>query len=232
MKKLHQPQAIEHWNSQYRLNSIFPPEMMEAFELFAGDVGDLLCRPGETLDQLILLVQGKLKIYRTLENGKQFLLRFNNPLGVIGDMEAFSDYEVQTFVEVVQPSQLLMVPQRVVATHGSNNPQVLHFIIRHLSHKLYTISNASSLNLLYPLENRLASYLVSTISSEGGSRFAEEIKTSSVTDIAHLLGASYRHMNRVMRQFETEGLVERQEGRLLVKDLEQLLLLANGNVYE
>ncbi|SMP56127.1 Crp/Fnr family transcriptional regulator [Anoxynatronum buryatiense] len=232
MNKLCQPQAIEHWNRQYQLNTIFPPEIMKAFELFEADAGDLLCCPGETLNQLILLVQGKLKIYRTLENGKQFLLRFNNPLGVIGDMEAFSDYEVQTFVEVVQPSQLLMVPQSAVAAHGSNNPQVLRFIIRHLSHKLYTISNASSLNLLYPLENRLASYLVSTISTDGGSRFAAEIKTSSVTEIAHLLGASYRHMNRVIRQFEMEGLVERQEGSLMVKNLEQLLLLANGNLYE
>lgn len=232
MKKLCQPQAIDHWNRQYQLDSIFPPEIMRAFQLYEAEAGDLLCRPGEALDRLILLVQGKLKIYRTLENGKQFLLRFNNPLGVIGDMEAFSDYEVQTFVEVVEPSQLLIIPQKTFAAHGAENPRVLHFIIRHLSHKLFTISNASSLNLLYPLENRLASYLVSTISSNGSSRFAEEIKTSSVTEIAHLLGASYRHMNRVIRQFETEGLVERREGHLVVKDLEQLLLLANGNLYE
>ncbi|MNF10640.1 hypothetical protein D3C80_2116410 [compost metagenome] len=65
----------------------------------------------------------------------------------------------------------------------------------------------------------------------GGQR-VEEIRTSSLTETADLLGTSYRHLNRIVRRFIDEGIIERKRGRLSVLDQTRLAQLANGNLYE
>jgi uncharacterized protein (DUF488 family) len=58
------------------------------------------------------------------------------------------------------------------------------------------------------------------------------LSTTSLTDTANLIGTSYRHLNRVIRQFCSDGLVERSKGFILIKDREALKTLAGGNIYE
>ncbi|MNI98592.1 DNA-binding transcriptional activator YeiL [compost metagenome] len=51
-------------------------------------------------------------------------------------------------------------------------------------------------------------------------------------DAANFIGTSYRHVNRVIRQFCAAGLVERSKGSIVVKDTEGLRALAGYNIYE
>ncbi|MNC29965.1 DNA-binding transcriptional activator YeiL [compost metagenome] len=60
----------------------------------------------------------------------------------------------------------------------------------------------------------------------------EEIRTSTLADMADLLGTSYRHLNRIVRRFVEEGIIERKKGSLSVLDQNKLAQLANGNLYE
>ena len=84
---------------------------------------------------------------------------------------------------------------------------------------------------MYPVEVRLASYLLSISCAESDALFKSHISIS-LKDAANLIGTSYRHLNRVMTQFCEEGLIERNKGYILVKDLEGLRELAGENIYE
>ncbi|WP_429848900.1 helix-turn-helix domain-containing protein [Brevibacillus panacihumi] len=46
------------------------------------------------------------------------------------------------------------------------------------------------------------------------------------------MGTSYRHLNRVLKQFGAEGLVERSKGSVLVKNREGLPAWASQNLHE
>jgi CRP-like cAMP-binding protein len=85
---------------------------------------------------------------------------------------------------------------------------------------------------MYPVEVRLASYLLSVTQDENDSLFSGQLSTTRLTDIANLIGTSYRHLNRVIRQFCSNGLIERGKGFILIKDREALKTLAGGNIYE
>ncbi|WP_257988604.1 MULTISPECIES: Crp/Fnr family transcriptional regulator [Bacillus] len=115
---------------------------------------------------------------------------------------------------------------------AENEPKFSNFIIKNLSHKLYTLSNTTSLNLLYPVENKFASYLVSTMVDENNYAHIEELKTAKLTEIAELLGTSYRHLNRVINQLVAKGIIERKRGAILIIDVNQLMILSKGNLYE
>ncbi|GED31268.1 Crp/Fnr family transcriptional regulator [Brevibacillus centrosporus] len=112
------------------------------------------------------------------------------------------------------------------------DPALLQFLLEHITMKFYAKSHSLSFNLLYPVEVRMASYLLSVSFDEADKRLEKKLSTADLMDAASLLGTSYRHFNRVLQQFCASGLVERKKGFLLVKDPEGLREIAGQNIYE
>lgn len=103
---------------------------------------------------------------------------------------------------------------------------MLTFLLKGITNKFYTKSNDLSFHLLYPVEVRLASYLLSVLTGDNSS------SALRLTDAASLIGTSYRHINRVIQQFCEKGLIERRRGKITILDREGLLEIAERNIYE
>lgn len=216
LQKINDVQKIQKLVHSNGLHAIFQPRVIEAMELRIYADKETVCLIGDILEGLYVLVSGKLKIYTVLPNGKRMLLRFCGPPSLIGDVEWMAQYPVQNIVEAVGECSLLVVNRDVTHAEESDNPAFLRFMIQNLSHKLYTLGNATAMNLLYPVENRFASYLLSLLSTENAAGQADEIRTSSLVETAEMLGASYRHLNRVIQSMIRQGVLERKKGRLIV----------------
>lgn len=232
MEKIFDENIINRFTKSFKMHEIINNETIDSIELYKFNKGERICNNGDKLTHLYILVKGKLKIYTTLENGRTILLRFYKPLSIVGDIELLSDYKVKFDVESITESYLLAIDFRVLKEHSYNDPRFLRFIIKHLSHKLYTNSNSNIINILYPVENRLASYLLAISSDENDSFHIEEIKTSKLTEIADLLGTSYRHINRIINRFAAENIIIKERGAFVIKDIDKLKELSGGNFYE
>ncbi|WP_186438305.1 Crp/Fnr family transcriptional regulator [Cohnella terricola] len=231
MRKIKDPSLMRGLMDLHGLSGAFGKKTEEVMELYAFDKGEIIYAIGERIDHLFMLVKGKAKIYRVLPNGKSILLRFNNPLSLIGDVEMLGDHDVVSMVESVNESIFIGIKRQDLAETAYEDPAFLRFIIKHLAQKLHTNSSVASLNILYPAETRFASYLLSITMDDNDRARIEEIKSSKLTEIAELLGTSYRHLNRVIAKFVSAGWVERSRGSLYVKDIEALKRLASGNSY-
>ncbi|NRR23980.1 cyclic nucleotide-binding domain-containing protein [Brevibacillus sp. MS2.2] len=232
MKELHDRTLLHTLVQNSPLPDIFDAATLHEMRLYLAEKGDILCSKGDQLHHMHFILEGKIKIFTTLPNGKSLLLRFNNPLAIIGDVEYVTQCEVRNTVEFVHRSLVVSLPFKVLQENYQNHPPFLQFILHKISHKLYTSSNSTSLNLLYPVENRFASYLLSTLSSDTGSTASEELKTAKLTEVAELLGTSYRHLNRLIRNLCAASVIERKKSALIIKDREKISALASGNIYE
>jgi len=230
MHKTNDEEMIKSMAVKHGLHDIFHPVVIDGMELQVYADKETVCRVGDKLDGLFVLVSGKLKIYTLLPNGKTVLLRFANPPALIGDVECLAEYPVKNVVEAVGESSLLAVSGELIRKE-LNNPAFLRFMVGHLSHKLYTLGHATAMNLLNPVENRFASYLLSLLPEKNGGEYIEEIRTSTLTETAELLGTSYRHLNRVINRLVKEGTLGRKNGRLLVLNERRLKELANNQFY-
>lgn len=212
---------------QYEMLEVFSNDLINKMVLTTFDRGESIAPLNEYLSNFYILVEGKLKIYTLQENGKKVLIRFYRPMSVIGDLEYLTDYPVKAVVEALETSTLISVPMETLRSYTRDCPKFLRFIISNLSQKLYTWSNMAGLNLVYPLENRVASYLVS-ISELSDQHRLDEIRVTSLEEMADLLCSSYRHLHRILEGFEAQGIISRNRSKIRILDFEKLESLSVG----
>lgn len=218
---------LEHYLNQFSLHDVFSDKLVERLTLKTVKKGEAICKLGEPIGYFYLLVEGKLKIYALQENGKKILIRFYRPLNAIGDLEYLTDYPPNAIVEAIEESHLIAAPMDIIRSYTEECPVFLRFIVKQLSHKLYTYSKIASMNIVYPLENRVASYLWS-MSKLSDNKQLEEIRVNSMEEMANLLGTSYRHLSRVLKNLEEKSILMRDRGNIKITDFNKLNDLSVG----
>jgi CRP-like cAMP-binding protein len=231
MKEIKDREQLNHYLHAHQIESIFNEQLIPHLSLYSFDQGELICTQGEASQYLYVLVKGKIKIYTTSAEGKTLILSFKTPLEVIGDIEYVRGIEIINTVEAVSSVCMIGVHHRRLKKYGRDYSPLLQFLLEIITQKFYIKSNYLSFNLMYPVEVRLASYLLSVSFDESDTLFKGQLSIN-VKDAANLIGTSYRHLNRVIQQFCTEGLIERNKGFILVKDREGLSALASYNIYK
>ncbi|MGE5678670.1 MAG: Crp/Fnr family transcriptional regulator [Pseudomonadota bacterium] len=232
MKRLNDKNLLEGYVREFKLDTMFQKDMRPYMNLMSFERGECICNTGDELEYFYFNVYGKLKVYTLMENGKSLLLRFNKPLSIVGDVEFMSGYRIKCNVDSLNESHLIGISVEDINKHALKDPVFLSFVIKNLGYKLYTISNSTSINLLYPLEKRFASYIISISGEDVASKERNEIRTTNMTEMATLLGTSYRHLNRVIRELSDSGIVSKKNGMISVLDYPALKGLAGELLYE
>lgn len=232
MKEIRDPGRLQAYLQNYQLGNIFTEQLVPLLSLHSYEPGEPICSKGDPPDTLYVLVKGKLKIYTTSAEGKTLIISFKTPLELIGDVEYIQGTELLNTVEAVSPVHMIAVPYRWLDKYAKDHPPLLHFLLEIITQKFYRKSSFLSLNLMHPVDVRLASYLLSISFDESEPQFTGRLNTMNLVDTANFIGTSYRHLNRVIRKFCQEGLTERSSGAILVKDREGLAALARRNIYE
>lgn len=232
MKELKEREKLHHYLHTHQIESIFNEQLIPHLSLYSFEQGELICSQGEATEILYILVKGKVKIYTTSQEGKTIILSFKTPLEVIGDIEYVQGIDIINTVEAVSPIHMIGIEHRWLKKYGRDYAPLLQFLLDIITRKFSIKSSSLSYHLMYPVEVRLASYLLSVSYDEADSLFKWEITTGGLIDAANLIGTSYRHLNRVIKQFCNNGLLERNKGFILVKDREGLRKLARENIYE
>ena len=230
MIKIEDHKKIEGYIKKYEMKNLFLDNMKEHMTLYMFNKNDYICREEEQLENMFFLVDGKAKVSKHLENGKSLLISFYTPLTIIGDVEFIRNDVTDCSVQAIEDTYCIGINFNIVRSKLTKDCKFLLKICEYLSDKLTNGSNNSSINLLYPLENRLASYIVAFVNS-----YDEKIKKftfkESYNEISELLGTSYRHLNRTLNKFCLEGILKKCDKEYVIEDFEKLLCLA-GDLYK
>lgn len=226
MKEMMDTKRIHQYLTEYALDDVFPSSLRQHLALYRFEPEEALCTQGEVPEYIFFLMHGKVKVYTTSAEGKTLLINFTSPLGVIGEIECLNELENLNTVSAVTPVEAVGFHKRWLRLYREEVP-FLQFMLQLVTHKFYNKSVSLSFNLLYPVEVRLASYLLSVTTLDDA-----KVSTANLKDTANLIGTSYRHLNRVILQFCSMSLIERNRGTLVVKDRKGLQAAAGRNIYE
>lgn len=220
MKIIDNPERLNKFSAQYRLNEIFQdldryrPYLhlvtFEKNEIVSGKVGQQ--------EYLFFFLRGKLQVCADLSNGKSLLVCFYTSFQMLGDLEFFGIDTSDTTTRAVVPCTFLTLCVTEIRRQLNRDPVFLRYMAKSLAQKLAAVAHNSSINQLYPLENKLASYIIQL---QYAGLFLENL-----THMADLLGTSYRHLLRTIRAFVDEGILAHTEIGYRILDRSRLEDLA------
>ena len=170
---------------------------------FEFEAKEFICREGQDLPYVLFVCSGQAKVFTDTDNGRRFLNCFYKRGGMMGDIEFFQG-SLNGSLEACSSVQA-MTDLNCIGFYVKENYETLlacrEFIFRvgqTVARKLARASKNGAHNLLYPLEVRLCSYLDTACV---GSYFTEQL-----TEVAQVLGTSYRHLLREIQSLVAEGI--------------------------
>lgn len=223
MKDITRAKTIDHYFDATIIGEIFDLEAKKLCRIFSYENGELICEKDNDLTYLLFLLQGEVKIFTMLENGKVYLLRMEKAVSVYGDLEVLYDRTYATNVEALGSCHCLGLPIAYIRRQCLDSPVFLKYIISSLSERLNRITNMSTSNLLKPLKDKLASYLLAHMNR---NETVIHIRVTYV-EVAEHLGTTYRHLSRVLSEMEDEGLIRKQGRAIELMDVKTLQSLAS-----
>ena len=217
---------MEYYIKKFSLDHVLNKQLIQALALKEYSKGELIIQQGEKPQYLFFLVKGKIKTYKTSEEGKRLILSFKETFEITGDIEFVQQAPYMNTVEAMTDVTLLTIPIHIAQKYGMSHLPFVQFILERITQKLYANSNALTFNLMHPVEIRLCSYLLS-VSLDGVT-----IPASDLKDAADLIGTSKRHMNRIIGDLCKDNILARKEGSIFIMNYERLVKLAKNNIYE
>ncbi|MCU5517292.1 Crp/Fnr family transcriptional regulator [Bacillus wiedmannii] len=202
------------------------------FQVNHFEKGELICNIDDAMDRLYFVVKGKVKVYTITPEGKKLILRFINPLAVVGDIELIQDSKAHHVVEACSDVIAISISHAVIRSKLLHDPIFMNFLLENIANTLKISTRFTALNLLYPVELRVASYLLSISTDSNGTMYKKDLDATSISSIADFIGVSYRHVIRVLQKFSKEKLIEKRNGVIVIKDFFKMKEVAKDNIYE
>lgn len=231
MIKIKDRDKIEYYITKYNLQNIFSVDMKRHMELFLFNKNEYICKSDEKIEYLYFFVHGKAKVYTLLGNGKSLLVSFYKPLMIIGDVECINLNAASSNVQVIEDTYCIAIEFKKIQKYALQDAKFLQYMNISLGEKLIRLSKFSSINLLYPLENRLASYLLAITPPSNKQIINSLDKDCNLTEMAELLGSSYRHLLRTLNKLCDNGSIVKNKDIYEIRDRGKLEELA-GDLYD
>lgn len=194
----------------------FPVE--EFMEVHEYRRDEWIIQEGMRPDFLYYVIEGKAKIYVTHQNGKVSLINFINANDYIGEMELLNDVHYTKGIQASTKTICFALPIHRYRTQLLEDAKFLRELTKFLSIKASHMSTKYSQSLAFPLENRLAEFILQT--SDNGI-----YKEKHVT-VCENLGVSYRHLLHVLTQFCEKGYLQKEGRYYQIKHYDSLNALS------
>ncbi|WP_019240207.1 MULTISPECIES: transcriptional regulator YeiL [Bacillus] len=205
---------------KYPIQSHFSFPIIDLIQVHQFECGEYIIQEGSFPEYLYYLIEGKAKIYYTHHNGKVSLLNFIQPGAFIGEIELLHEQYYSKGIQTATKTVCFAIPVRACKDQLLHDATFLKYLCTFLSYKETIMAAKYSVSRAYPLENRLAEFIL--LSAD--DYFYKE----KHTEVCEYLGVSYRHLLHVLAQFSEAGYIEKQGRGFVIKNKLRLQQLATA----
>lgn len=204
-----------------RANCIFHPARYHANQIVFFE--------GRAADHLFGLNAGLVKLVKSLENGKERIIRVLFPGDLFG-FEALSEATYPLTAVVLQNSEICAVPCKQFFAFLRSNPDISIDMIRFLLGEIAQIRSQMTSMSFKDARARVAMFVLSLVPPNQMDSAEPCSLTLPLTshEIGEILELSPETVSRAWNFLQREGVVEKRGRRLAVRDLQRLRAAAHG----
>ena len=189
---------------------------------------ETLIEAGDPGDSMMIVLSGTLKVCVDSSNGREVVLDYLGPGGIIGEIAVFDGKPRTANVIAIEPVELVDLQQRFVLPFLESNPTAALRIIELLCDKLRRTNAIVQDSSGVARGPRLARGLL-RLMEEHGVRTGDQVSIGfriSQTELGNYVNISRENVNRQLREWEEAGLIQVARGSVTVLDEAALIQIA------
>ena len=214
------------------------PEDLDAIAALAVERrfadGETVFSRGELGEGMLVVLQGRIRLSIVSAEGRELILREAESGDVIGEIAVMDGGRRTADAVAVGPVVAGFIGQPAFTKLLEARPALTMLILQVLCYRLRETTDQLESIALYPLEARLARFLLWHLRRHGRTR-ADGARVAPLTisqgAIASFVGASRPKVNRILSAFEGAGAIERR-GAIVQCNVPALTRLAQAETPE
>lgn len=186
---------------------------------------EVLCRKGDAGSQLYGVLSGRLKVMAAGRDGKELVFAVMGPGDVIGEIAVVDSEPRSATVVALEKSELLSLHRRDLLPFLEHHPNAAIALAGVLAKRVRRLSSYAEDSFFLPLSSRMAKTLLLLARSDREARQGLAVSTEirlAQQDLADMLGTTRESVNKQLRTWAGEGIVELFRGRLRILDFDSL----------
>ena len=184
---------------------------------------EFIFKEGDKPAGFLLLINGKVKIFKEGVGGREQIIRMAKPLGIIGYRALFANEDHIATAVTLEESLICTVDSEFISTKALRNPDFSSKMIRKLSKEL-GFSNARTVTLTQKhIRGRLAESLILLKEKYGFESDGATLKIFlSREDIANLSNMTTSNAIRTLSTFASEKVIAIDGRKIKILDFQRL----------
>ncbi len=173
--------------------------------------------PGDPSQQVYLLKEGRVKISRISEEGREITLALLEPGEIFGELDILDDLPRDTLAEALDDTQLCVIYKELFLAMIRRRPEISFRLTKLIGFRLRRIENRVEDLVFRDVPARLAHLLLELSKNYGKATPRGLLLQIKIThqEMANLIGSIRETVSAVLGEFKKEGLIT-FEGRRLI----------------
>ncbi len=178
--------------------------------------GAVVVIEGDLSDSFYLILEGRVKVFLTDDQGREVVLRTQGPGEYFGEIALMDGGPRSASIMTLETAKFCIISRAAFQDCLSRNPSIAIALIRHLSRRVRALTdNVRSLALL-DVYGRIAHLLLNLAVNRDGLLVIDEHLTHQ--EIANRVGASREMVSRIMKDLVDGDYLQHDGKRLIIRE--------------
>lgn len=198
---------------------------------------DYLFFEGEPAEWLVFVAEGRVKMIKHSESGRETILATFGPGQIVGEVGVLVGDRYPATAQALEPSNTLSLRRAEYVELVRTHPDLAWALIAELGRRLQRAHETIRSMAVEKVERRVARVLLRMASASGERLQGETTRgeppgavriTVALTrqDVADMAGTVLETAIRAMSKFQKQGLIETREGHIILLKPHQLVAIA------
>jgi CRP-like cAMP-binding protein len=193
------------------------------------DKGQLLFLEGTTPLGLFCINEGKVKIYKTGESGKEQIIRIAQAGDFIGYRALLADETYASSAAILEEAKVCFIPKESFVHVMTNDTDFRKRLMKEVCHELGIVEQKVADLSQKSVRERLAGTLLMLKETYGIDGEKSQLLNIALTreDLANLVGTATETVIRLLSEFNKDGLIELNGKKIKILQADKLAREAN-----
>ena len=186
--------------------------------------GEFVYLPGDSSENLYIVADGRIKVSKISEAGKELTLSFHNPGEMFGELALVHDHPRRSVAIATVKSEVWVIPKDEFNEIVVSSPRFAFLLSSIIGQRRHDLENRMEGLVFKDVPSRLANQIL-ILARKYGKKNGDEIiihlKLSQL-ELANLIGATRETTSTAINEMKRAGIIDISHKNIIIKDMEAL----------